>query len=275
MMQRKAYSLQQNEVFFIVAAIAAHSSFDQAGFRQKDIRFLIEMFSNWIDIEFKDRVLAVHNTQIMRYLEQLVTEGDAKRMSREKQPRYRLTRSGLVNLLSKLAYREPGFPLEQFYYVYHFLEAYRGPLEALIQSEGNQFPPALKIEMDSILDVSKLLRAQVEFVENALQLLRKRVEENKAVIEIIREGRKQKKSVAEIVHEIEVKYPYDLNSQKPLSEFYEEMPLKMREFVLDIAIPKRTHQIWMPMLQILEKHLEILRTMREATAPSKKTSKEI
>jgi len=273
MVMRRNTHFEQNEIFLIAAAIVAHMNFMTTGFRQKHLKFLIEMFSNWMDVVLKERTLVVHNTQVMRYLSYLTQEGFARSFVRAGQPHYRLTRVGLITLIGKLTQRQPQFPLEHFYFVFHCVETYREALETLVKAEGQQFPMALKIELDSMLDARKTIEAQIHFVDMELKKLKQRVEENQGVMKLVKQFRQAKKPTPELVLAIEKQFPYDLNSQKPLSEFYEEIPPKMRDFVLDTAIQKRVQQIWLPVLAALEKHLEILQQLKANLRPVKPFAK--
>lgn len=260
---RRGSELIHHEIYVLAGVIAAHASYSQEGFRQKDIKFMIEMMSNWMDMTFPDSTLNLHNTQIMRFLTEMVREGFAQRFLKNKVPTYKLTRVGLIAILGKLVQRPAQFPLEHFYFIFHFVEALRTPLENLIKAEGQQFPLALKIEVESLLDVKRLIQRQLDFVQTESRKLKQRINDNLEVIQIVQRGRKIKLTTSQIILEIEKKFPYDLNSQKPLSELYNDMPEGLRDFILDSVLEKRTNQIWTPISSVLEKHLEMLEQLKQ------------
>lgn len=266
---RKDSNFEHNDIYILAACIAAHANGVKEGFRQKDVKFLIEMLSNWMDMTLEGSTMDVHNTQVMRYLNYLVDQDWAKIVARGKQPRYKLTAIGLLTLVSKLVNRPPRFPLENFYFVFHFLETYRPPIEQLLQSESKGLPSAIKIELDFLLDMKKFLETQLRFLDRETQKLRQRIADSVEVTKIVRKARADRKISKDVVLEIEKKYPYDLNSQKSLSEFYLEIPEPLRDFILDHGIAKRTKQIWIPVLSAMEAHLENLKKLRESLNPKK------
>ncbi|MDB5037905.1 MAG: exported protein of unknown function [Bacteriovoracaceae bacterium] len=266
---RKDSNLEHNNIFVIAACLGAQAIFSTEGFRQKDLKFLIEMFSNWVDITLKDRVLFVHNTQIMRYLHHLTAEGFAQKITRKGQPRFRLTRVGLITLLTQLIERPPQFPLEHFFFGFHMVETYRNQIEMLVKSEGQQFPSALKIELDALFDLQKMIDQQIAYVRIEHKKLKQRIADSEEVEKLVKKMRIDKKSIKEISSAIEKQYPYDLNSQKSLAQFYNEIPKPIADWILDSAITKRREQIWNPIAKILETHLEILERLREASHPKK------
>jgi len=262
---RRDSNLEHNNIFAIAACLGAQTMFAAEGFRQKDLKFLIEMFSNWVDITLKDRVLTVHNTQIMRYLNSLVAEGYAQKITRKGQSRFRLTRVGLISLLTQLIQRPPQFPLEHFFFAFHMVETYRAQIENLVKSEGQQFPSALKIELDALFNLEKILNEQVAYVRTELRKLKQRIEDSENVEKLVKKMRAEKRSISEIATAIEQQYPYDLNSQKPLAQFYNEIPKQVADWILDRAIGSRREQIWIPLVSILEKHLEVLERLRTSS----------
>src|SRR5262245_51590688 len=135
--------LERYRVLFHAAAIAAHARFNKEGFRQKDFRFLIELFSNWLEATLEGSSLEVENTQIARYLTGLVEEGWAKQTGGTR-PRYRLTRDGLVEQLSRLVDRQYWWPIEDFFFVYYFLDSYRHRIEGLINGAGPLYTGPMK-----------------------------------------------------------------------------------------------------------------------------------
>ncbi|MCB0340460.1 MAG: hypothetical protein KDD53_12690, partial [Bdellovibrionales bacterium] len=98
---RSGSALERYEVFICSALLAAHSSGEENGFRQRDIKFYMGLFSNWLETSLPGDMLEVQQTQILRYLENLVSEGFARKLSRGQLPVYRLTRTGLVEITSR------------------------------------------------------------------------------------------------------------------------------------------------------------------------------
>lgn len=263
MAQRSGSHFERHEIYVVSSLLCAQAMSGSEGFRQRDIRFLIEMFSNWMDVLLKDQVLGVHNTQIMRCIRGLVKQGYAKELGRASPPRFSLTGLGIVYLLGKLAHQPPQFPLENYLFIHHFLDTYRQPILQMLEEEAKRFPASVKIEVEALLDVRRSLDDHIAFVDLQLRKLRQRIADSRFVIQMVRKMRKDGKITKDIVASIEEKFPYDLNSQKKLTEFYNEMPPSLRDWVLDVALPKRTEQIWVPMADGLERALESLKAMVE------------
>ncbi len=273
---RKHAHFDNHEIFIASAAIAAHASFDsEGGFRQKDLKFLTDMFSNWVDVTLENQVLTIHNTQVMRYLNDLVKGGFAVRTKGAgAQPRYKLTRTGLMGLVQRLVKRPPRFPLEHFYFVYHIVETYRGPIERLIVDGGMKLTPSQKIELNALFDIRHSLEEHLAFVSVELKKIKQRIQDSEAVTKIVNDARRSGKTTEDLVKTIEEKFPYDLNSQKPLSVFYKEIPAFMRDWILDVALPKRCEQIWRPIADTMEKHHEVLKSMKAQLTASKQPTAE-
>lgn len=258
---RKHSNLEHNEVFFLAGTICAQATYFASGFRQRDLKFMIEMFSNWIDLILPDRSLFLHNVQIMRFLEDLVREGHAKKSGKSKDTRYRLTPAGLVQVTHRLVHRKPSFPIENFYFVIHAVDAYRPQIEALLKTEAKSFPAGLRMELEALLEIKKPIREYIDFLSFELKKLRARIEDSKQVLQIVKDSRQKKKSTVDIVSEIEKQFPYDLNSQKALTKFYAEMPSPVADWILDVGLRKRTEQIWFPLEKVLDLHLQILKNL--------------
>ena len=118
---RRGTILNRGEIFAAAATIAAHASVYQDGFRQRDVRFLLQLFLNWVERTLGNSPMPISNTQVYRYLEDLVKEGYAKANRRATQPVYRLTRVGLLELVNRIVNkREDNLP-DQFFFLCYFL----------------------------------------------------------------------------------------------------------------------------------------------------------
>ena len=159
MRRLKKTHLDRHRAYFHAAAIAAHARFTKEGFRQKDLRFLIEVFSNWLEMSLEGPSLAVENTQIARYLRGLVDGGWAKQTG-SSIPRYRLTRDGLVEQLSRLVDRRHWWPVEDFLFLYYFLSTYRQRIERLINDAGPLYTGPMKLAIQQLLDIRRFAQRQ-------------------------------------------------------------------------------------------------------------------
>ena len=259
-------SLEQREtLLFSAATIAAHSQSDNKGFRQRDVRFLLELFSNWLHSSLHGGVIPVKNTQISRYLTALVKEGYVRQFKRAI-PHYRVTRIGLVELISRLVQAEYVTKKEYFFFVFYFIKNYKPILYEMIAKEGKQFPTALKIELDSLFDLEKLIDRETSAATRELRRIEVRIRDSLHTSECVTKGLKQGKDFERIVQEVEERFPYELNSTKPLSELISQIPPQVRQWELKDGTLYRSNEIWNPMKRLLKSYIRELENLKTIVA---------
>jgi len=249
------------ELFVAAAIVAAHASANRDGFRQRDVRFLIELFSNWIEASLDEDALSLSNTQVLRYLESLVEDGFARKSLKNKKPHYSLSRVGLIELLSRM---NPGKELikpEQFCFLNYFLKNYSNLITELIEKEGKQFPFALKIEVEGLLDTKALLASQLTNVGREISKLEERINDSKEGSKLSLELFQSKTSIEEVSRRVEERYPYQMNSQKPLSELMKSIPKSLAKWELEYGGARRAEQLFEPSLKLLVAYQELLSEM--------------
>lgn len=254
----------REELFFVTGAIGAHANSDAKGFRQRDLKFLIELFSNWVESASGEDVLRVQNTQLLRYLDSLTREGYARKIQKQSQPTYRLTRTGLLELLNRVVNRSYLGAKEEFLFLYYFLSTYRPRIEELVQNEGSQFPFALKAELDELLNERALVSKEIERAKFELRKLEARIRDAVKTSKCISDGTKSGRDEAEMIEEVERLYPYELNSQKPLRELMSSIPAKFRSWELTTGNTRRVEIIWRNSEVILKQYLKILEALKPA-----------
>jgi len=247
---RKTF-LGQHMLLFHAAAIGAHARFGAHGFRQKDLRFLIELFSNWLEAALEGPSLDVDNTQIARYLTSLVTEGLAKQISGQKPPRYQLTRTGLMDCLSKLVDRPHWWPIEEFFFVYYFLESYRNRIEALIASAGTLYTGPMKLEIHQWLDLRNVVERQTQFLDMEIAKLDLRIGDCRTTSALVKQGKAKRVTTADILRQIQEQVPYQLNNQKPMAELFTETPDEDWIWEMEVGSEKRAARIFLPLKELL------------------------
>ncbi len=257
-MPRADAVLQRYEVFFAGAAIAAHASYSTTGFRQRDVRFLIELFTNWVDLAAVSESLTLNNTQIQRYLEALCWEGYARKITRDKTPKYRLSRIGLLELLSRLSQRSGPVQPQHFFFLYYFICTYRSRLVDLIREEGKQFPSALRIEIESLLDHKRILREEIKRAELEERKWEERSREGLKSAQLAGQLFQKGVPLSEAVLKIEKLYPYELNSQKPLSEFIGSVPEDLAAWELEVGNRHRVEQLYEPSKNMISSYKNVL-----------------
>lgn len=243
----------KQEVFFSSATLAAHSSSDEDGFRQRDVRFFAELFLNWTE-ELGHTESALQNTQVLRYLEALVKEGYARKARRTASPSYRLTRLGLLEVTSRLVSPHHSAGPSRFLFVLSFLRSYRERIEDLVRREGQQFPLSLKLELEALLDPEALLASELKRVESAIVRLDSRIGEAQETAALCRRLSASRVPFPEVVAEIEDRYPYELNTQKPLSQLISSIAPDQRQWELEQGTLLRSTNLWKPQLALLKEY---------------------
>lgn len=255
---RKDSVLEKYELFFTAAVLAGHFNFREEGFRQKDIRFLIELFSNWMEATLGDLSLEIHNVQISRYLQTLTEKNHAKKVSQKQTPCYQLTRTGLVQLLSGIVGKPNFLPLEQVFFIFYFLKSYGKIFDDLLQREGYHFSPSLRAELVALRTPELLVQNQLRFLDKELAKLTSRIHEARdaAVVgeTILGKGGK----VEEVVKEIQKRFPYELNSRKPLKDLIGEVPEPFRAWEMTQGLRNRAQLLWEPLREHLQHYRDTL-----------------
>ena len=251
------------QVLVNCAAIAAHANGIKDGFRHRDVRFLIELFSNWVDLSVGAEVLQVQNTQVSRYLERLVREGFARKTARKGYPVYRLTRIGLLELLGRVVGRSYWSEREQFFLLFSFIENYREKLKEIVKAEGSLFPVALQIELQELLNAQALLEREIAAARLEMTKLEGRIRDVERGHALTLRLLKQGASFEEVLGALERSHPYELNNEKPLSELVAQLPEGLREWELVQGQLRRQRQIFRPLKGMLESYIRELERLRE------------
>ena len=251
--------------FALVAAtatVAAHANVRAEGFRQKDVRFLMELFCNWIESFSRSEVVLIQNTQILRYLGELEREGFVRLIRSSKQPLYRLTRTGLIELISRAVNGGGRENPAQFFFLFYFIGSYRSKIFDLVKAEGRQFPYALELELEALLDCKTLLDREIKTAERKLRELDLRISDGQNAAQLTTESIAKKVPYEEIVKKWEKLYPYGLNSHKPLSELFSEISPDIANWELETGNIKRVENMWKPIRALHTRYLETLKQLK-------------
>ncbi len=251
-------------VYFVAAALGAHSNAPENGFRQKDVRFLLGLFLNWMDATTKGVDETIHNTQISRYLEGLVKSGHASRVGKQRAPSYQLTRTGLLELVSQLTHVPVGSPIEQFFFVYFFARTYGERLKELVAQKENRLPRSFQVELEALLDHRELLEQQIRATQLEIKKLESRIQDTKGAHALAMKLSAQGAKVDELIAAVESRYPYDLNSQKPMSELFREVPPPLRQWELTVGNLHRADFLWSSMKEYLQDYVKTLQRLAKS-----------
>ncbi len=253
---------ERHEAFIAAAVIAAHAHAQGDGFRQRDAKFLVELFSNWVEHSLKFRSLVLKNTQISRYLDDLAGEGFARRINRGKVPIYKLTRAGLIELTNRIVKVEYFERPERFLFSLYFVRNYKERILDIIKAEGTKFPPSLEIEIKALFNERQFLDYQIQLTEREVEKLNARIfsaiDSSKIAISMYSRGSNDE----EVATAIDKRHPYELSSQKPLAELFRNIMPTLRRWELEVGTIKRAEEIWIPARNMLLNYLKVLRGLR-------------
>lgn len=241
------------------ATLAAHS---RGPFRQRDVKFLFQLFANWLEADEGVDGGNVQNTQIARFLVDLVSGGFAKTVGRT-ETSYRLTRAGLLELIRSIRSRNYRTQRHYFFFVFYFLSNYRAVLERLIAAEGPQFPQSIRLELEALLELRIWLNEEEREMAREMKKVQIRIDDALASSELAISERRRGTDLKTIAAAVEKLHPYELNSQKPLSELIESIPLEQQEWELTIGSRKRAEELWRPALTMLAAYRQELARLRE------------
>ena len=248
------------EIFMASATLAAHASFFEEGFRLRDIRFFVELFLNWSE-DVGSATHSLQNTQLARFISSLTENGFAKRSSKKSVQLFRLTRLGLLELLNRIIASKNVFHPSTALFRICFIKSYRPRLEALVEREGAHFPHSLRVELASLLDVETLIAHEIARVERALKRAEQRINDALKTSALTKNRLAAGIPFSEVVREVEDRYPYELNTMKPLEELIASIAPDQRQWELEDGNLIRVETIWKPQRALLQTLLGQLRTM--------------
>jgi hypothetical protein len=266
-MSRTGDLFSENEAIVAASVVAAQATLGSEGFRQRDVRFYISVFSNWLEATTGAWTLDLHNAQVQRYLDLLVKTGWAKRPGR-KPPRYCLTPEGLLRLLERIGQRKHLKRFDEFFFILHVFHAYGDRLRGLVQQTGPFNSKSLSVDLDELLDYRHLIARERELVLRESLRLRVRIKESRATSELTRTMLTQGHSLDDAVRAVERQFPYEMNSQKPLAELFAQLPAPFRRVELETIAELRATTLWEPTLALLQGYLAILDSLDAAPVPT-------
>ncbi len=262
-----------NSKYFYASVLAAHSSSMLDGFRQREVRFYMDLFSNWVFVKINSEPFPLHNTQVMRSLQNMVRLGLAKKMGRKNPPRYKLTRAGLIQTLNDLVALPLNDSYSEFFFVYQFIVNYKSRIIDLLNQDSKHFTKSNSLDVEFLMDEKKYLHRQLELVNHEIRHLKERIVDSEKSIALFMEMKANMIDSKKIFKMIETKYPYELNNQKRLSQLLQEIPEPLREREITEANQNRVNLFWKPKLQHLESFGHILKSLEHTKTLEKKAKK--
>jgi DNA-binding PadR family transcriptional regulator len=238
------------EVFFSSAALSAHAV-SPNGFRQRDLKFFVELFSNWVETSLEKFFLTTFNAQVARYLGKLEKEGFAQKRRKGSVPIYKITRVGMSEILKGMTERDYSSNPAQFLFVSFFIRNYRDQILNLVANEGTLFPKILQQEIESFLDPQRFIDKQRGLLDKSIARLKLRLDDAEKISLKVRHGVKHSIPEEDLLTQIEKEFPYELNNQKPFSELLRNLPPDQRKWELFEGARLRGEELFLPLLEHL------------------------
>lgn len=248
--------------YLIVSAILA-SFVKSAGksFRQREVRFMTELFATWRLTPTERQFLpALHNNQIARFLEKYHQLGWLK-VYKKNQPSYALSRAGLVGIIMELRDISLTASVNEFIFVHYLLQNYRPHLSKLFSMEKHSLPLDQKLEIEKILDSKHFISQKILETEVRIEYWKRRISETQQVAKLAEEKLSQNKNIAEVISTIEKSYPYEMNYSKPITQLVAEIPENLQRWEITEGNRLRSRSIWSIYLNRLELDLKILKSL--------------
>ncbi|MCB0331338.1 MAG: hypothetical protein KDD70_16825 [Bdellovibrionales bacterium] len=247
-----------HQVLLSSAFVASHASFRERGFRQRDLRFYFELFCQWSEWGRPYSASQIQTTQLTRQIQSLIENGYVKKLNRSSRSPFLLTRLGLIEMLSRIVTLREDEAHGIFLFAFYFSKVYRERLIALVREEGKQFPVALQIELEALLDHRSMLDDKISSVKKRLRKLSRGLEDAEAASKLASNLFARNIPLSEVVKRVEESHPYEFNALKPLSELIVEIPPEAREWELEHGNALRAELLWKPAYALEEQFLKYL-----------------
>ena len=262
---KKTLVVSRVEMLLSGAVLAAHVSCGGGAFRTRDVSFLYDLFCNWVEFEFTESEVRLQAVQIDRYLDMMIKDGFARRMSRTKERTgYRLVRIGIIELLSRMVSGTHISRRGLLLFLIYYIKAYGAKLLEVIEREGRSFPSALRIEVEALLNITPILEREKLELLKSIRKIEQRIHQAELASELTKRELKGGMPFELIVMRLEKELPYELNSQKPLSQFIASIPGDIQEWELSSGNLLRAKVLWEPALGVAKWYLDLIqRFLRE------------
>ena len=130
-----------------------------------------------------------------------------------------------------------------------------------MHQEGAQFPPQLQQKVSALLDYRDLASRVKRDILARLARLDERMEFAEKSSALVAASKELGLPFPQIAKELERKFPYALNSQKPLSQLLGELPESQRVWEVLHGNLRRVEQIWRPLRVALEQQVTIIESL--------------
>lgn len=243
--------LQGNDLLLNAAVLGAQLAQRDPHFRQRDVRFFHSLFCSWLATGGqRDNEDRLHNTQIMRFMNDLVTERWATLSSPRRQPTYKLTRAGVLGLIE--AIRSQVASNRDFLFVQYFFRSYGQLFTEATSNEAGPISRSLRLEMAELMNLKDLKKNRLRAIERELEYWEARVADIEQMVLYAKELEEDGMEWQEILKSIELRFPYELNAQRTLTQLMSGLSLSHQHWEIFTGNAMRIQHLWLPHMQMLE-----------------------
>jgi hypothetical protein len=239
-----SFSLFDEDAFFASSVFGAHMNNLNRGFGVKSVQFLLDVFVNWVTPTAHHRQVPLVDEAVMTYMDLLIEGGFAKKLSRKSPPRYRLTESGIIELIKRVTRRSYHCQPEEFFFAFSYLQNYTSRTIQMMKNKGAYFQYDLRLEVESLLDLNAFVDHQLDISYRELKTLDERIDLAKKTRSLVKPLIDKNVSAEEIILAVEEQLPLALHSMLPLSVFFEELTPKQIVWELSRGVANREVQMW-------------------------------
>lgn len=239
---------------FLFGLIGAWLNRNEKGFRQKDVRFYIELISDWMESSEKFKLYKIQNTQMMRFLDGLVQKDW---LIKKSGPIYFFKDKHFMSLMKELFNVEEKDSFELFLLQYHFASLYKNIIYELLYRRGVELSNGERIDLEMLLSTKHLKNKQAEKINKEILLLEKRISDVKKMT-LFSEEKLKKMHPLDVVKELEKTNPYQLQYYQSMTQTFKEILPEIITLELTIHSEKRISTIWEPLKKDLQNKLELL-----------------
>lgn len=250
-------SKHQYTKLYYAAILATWLNREETGFRQRDVKFYLDLLIDWMESAPFAKNIIIQNTQMMRFLDSLVEKQWLTKKNYQA-PIYNFNNRYFMDLIKETLSNSDNDPYEIFFLQYHLASVYRETLSELLFIRGVELSRGQKLDLDHLLNAKLILRNQKERIEREIEKLSLRQKEVEKMIDLAKNELQKSNDTDEIVKKIEFIYPYQLQYQKSMSKAFADLHPKIRILELTSNSEKRIYTLWSPMEEFLRAYLNIL-----------------
>jgi len=247
---------------FLIGLVGVWLNRSEKGFRQKDLRFYIELINDWLDSTQKNKQSKIQNTQIMRFLESLVLKDW---LIKKIGPVYYFKNKNFMAFLKEVFRVEDEDPFEVFLLQVHSATLYSKIIYQLLNRRGIELSYGEKLDLEALLSAKSLIEIKRSSLLKEIKVLEKRIDEVDQMVQFSK-SKINSMDPMEIAKELERINPYNLQFYQPMAKTFKDLIPEIAKLELTENSRKRINTLWIPILNDLKFKLNTLDQLNIVTS---------